>query len=154
MNVLEIVKKGYKYEIDGVDQPEPHMQTEYIVDGIGLETRFGFEKSRPWFGQTCFEMSEKDVLQEIKALRGFRRVENAFGTNRFVLYRCHCGCEECGVLSCEIIRMGGIVSWQDIHCEGLAISQDEPMGSIIIEAFVFDADQYDNAIRSCDSERS
>ena len=36
-------------------QPTPVAQTDFVVDGVGLGARFGFEDARPWFGRTAFE---------------------------------------------------------------------------------------------------
>ena len=47
MNKLEICRVGYKYEIDGKEQANPHYQTEFIVDGVSLSKRFSFDKNRP-----------------------------------------------------------------------------------------------------------
>lgn len=33
--------------------------------------------------------------------------------DKVVLYRCHCGCVECGVVSCKLVMGNDTVKWQD-----------------------------------------
>ncbi|MFH6992020.1 hypothetical protein [Flavobacterium sp. FlaQc-48] len=42
---------------------------------------------------------------------------NQFETDRIVLYRCHCGSDYCGVISCEIDFDSDYFYWSDIRFE-------------------------------------
>lgn len=42
---------------------------------------------------------------------------NQFGSNRLVLYRCHCGCDYCGIFSTEIAFEEQTVQWNMIAWE-------------------------------------
>src|SRR5438445_6911950 len=112
-NTLQIVRRNYEYKVK--DAAYSYAQTEFLVDGVGIGQRFAFESVRPWFGNTCFEMPADAGQYQLQALRGLREPQNQFGTNRFVLYRCHCGCDYCGVLSCRILRTAAAVVWRDLH---------------------------------------
>ncbi len=139
MNTLSIVANGYAYEVDGVPAKCPHRQTDFRVDDIGLGKVFKFESSRPWFGQTIFEEFPGDE-DFIAQLRGLREAVNQFGTKRFVLYKCHCGCDYCGILSCEIERRPDVVLWRDIRYE------EQRYSGRVINEYRFDPEQYDQAI--------
>lgn len=143
MNTLQLRRGEYPYKIDGVLQPTPHKQTDFVVDGQGLGTALGFEAKRPWFGQTALEYLPNQAGNLIEQLRGVVPAESVFDTGRFSLYRCHCGDELCGVISCEIVRDNSTVRWLDIRFEPEGGS---PPYSGRIPEFVFDADDYDEAI--------
>jgi hypothetical protein len=142
MNKLKIVYKSYSYEIDGVVQAKPHWQSEFMVDEMPLAQHFDFEGGRLWFGQTVFESSN---ALEIDMLRGNLAPSNQFDNARLVLYRCHCGNDLCGVISCEIERNGNKVIWRDIREETDQDSLPDYDAEPITE-FVFDTLQYDAAI--------
>lgn len=42
---------------------------------------------------------------------------NQFGSNRIVLYRCHCGCDYCGVISFVLEKGNDHIIWKDITYE-------------------------------------
>lgn len=46
-----------------------------------------------------------------------KRPFNQFGTERVVLYRCHCGCDYCGVISFSLKTDDEFVHWMDIRYE-------------------------------------
>lgn len=83
---------------------------------------------------------------------GGERPLNQFDSGRMVLYRCHCGCDDCGVISCRLEFWGDRVVWQDVTYEDddgpvLAASPDEnPEESLLPPGaplrFVFDRAQY------------
>ena len=146
MNVLALTSKGYEYQIDGKTYPEPHIQSDYVIDGESLGDAFGFEDGLPWFGQTCFETVEPHRTELIRQLRGVNPATNQFDTSRFVLYRCHCGDDYCGIISCRIERDGDVVRWNDVRYEADLEPDEEPMFDCVVPEFVFDADQYDSEI--------
>lgn len=148
MNKLEICRVGYKYEIDGKEQANPHYQTEFIVDGMSLSERFNFDKNRPWFGQTEFESSSVNVDE----FKGKSTPANQLGNGRFVLYRCHCGSDYCGVIACRVIRTETTVKWGDIFYgdeDGAFVLDDgsDDEGIVIdVTGFEFSIDEYDQVL--------
>ncbi|MCG7532044.1 hypothetical protein MHM98_11925 [Psychrobium sp. MM17-31] len=145
MNTLEIRKIGYQYQIDGVEQEALHYQSEFIVDGIGLSQLYNFEESRPWFGQTEFESTTNHKAE----LKGLELPNNQLNNGRFVLYRCHCGCDYCGVISCKIIRTETSVKWTDIYFgDEDGRFEGEASDSVLINLteFEFDINEYDRVI--------
>lgn len=53
----------------------------------------------------------------ILQLLGKTSTMNGLGTNRVVLYRCHCACDHCGVFSTEIVIGKLTVQWKNIAWE-------------------------------------
>lgn len=114
LNQVGLITRQYTYKIDGVEQARAHQQTDIIVDDQSLGRLFGFETARPWFGQTCFEYNNANLID---MFRGLRTPVNQFGSGRLVLYGCHCGCDYCGVISCVIERTDTTILWRDIRFE-------------------------------------
>ncbi len=109
---------------------------DFFIDGESLADQLGVGSLD---AATSLEYKNSDwVLQEFF---GQITPSNQFGTGRLVLYRCHCGCDYCGVISCEIRQTGNIFEWNEIRSE-----DDFEMGDLCIPSLRFDADQYREAI--------
>jgi hypothetical protein len=152
MNALTIVSNEYPYEINGA--AHVRRQADFVIDGVGLGTRLAFEPNRPWIGETCFELQPGAFESEVDSLRGLRATWNQFGTGRFALYRCHCGCDYCGIFSCVIVRTETTVTWTDVRYEDGVIEESESEGPDEehpyphkIDTFSFDVTEYDSAIQ-------
>jgi hypothetical protein len=143
-DTLELVSRTYTYEVRGTSHS--HRQGDFVVDGMGLGERLGFEANRPWFGQQGFEGPWDAARHEVRAeeLLGRRPASNQYGSGRLVLYRCHCGCDYCGVVSCWLEREGELVIWRDVRFEDDA--EDAPIAPVIIERLTFPAADYEAAI--------
>ncbi|MGL4668623.1 MAG: hypothetical protein ACRCWR_11940 [Saezia sp.] len=57
------------------------------------------------------------IQNAVGAFCGTQSPSNQFGTDRVVLYRCHCGCDYCGVISFMLHRNDTLVYWRDIRYE-------------------------------------
>lgn len=146
VNALTLKRIAYRYEVDGKPAPGPHYQTDYFVDGLSLGLAFRFESTRPWFGQTCFEYDDAYLEESVRQLRGLSTPCNQFGTERFVLYRCHCGDDNCGIISCGIQRIDNVVRWIDIRFEDDDGPTDDHMYDGCIPMYEFDSTAYDSEI--------
>lgn len=76
---------------------------------------------------------------------------NHLNNGRFVLYRCHCGCDYCGVISCKITRTETSVKWTDIYFgdeDGRFEDEASDSDSVLINLteFEFDINEYDKVI--------
>jgi hypothetical protein len=158
MNTLILVTNDYPYEVNGAAYVR--RQTDFVVDGLGLGQRLAFEPNRPWIGETCFELQSEACAREVESLRGLRAPWNQFGTPRFALYRCHCGCDYCGIFSCIIRRTDETVTWEDLRYEDGSRDDDDPCESDRghsytqqITSFTFDVTAYDSAIHRLIAER-
>jgi hypothetical protein len=152
MNLLRLELRQYPYEIDGKLAAEPAPQSEFVVDGVSLGERFGFEQGRPWFGRTCFDETQETMNVEIPRLRGLVPAENQLGSARFVLYRCHCGSDYCGVISCEIVRNADTIEWRDIRGEDEE-GDNESTSDVCISLLRFDLDAYEAVIEAYVAQR-
>ena len=132
MNQLNIEKLLIPYK--GNDGEEYQIsQAEFIVDGNPLADVLSFSAERPWFGRTFFEDSEAVMNNELTALLGESLPANQFGSHRFILYRCHCGSDYCGVISCVVERKGDFILWKDIRYE----NDDNDTQQLVIPEFRF-----------------
>ena len=91
------------------------------------------------------------------AFLGLQPAHNQFGSGRLVLYRCHCGNDYCGVISCALEFDGDHVVWQQVTLEdddgpmsgpdsGENVQEENAAPSSLSPAaplrFVFDRTQY------------
>jgi len=60
---------------------------------------------------------KKVVKNAVSCFLGNNKPMNQFGTNRIVLYRCHCGCDYCGVISFVLHVENDVIIWKDITYE-------------------------------------
>ena len=71
---------------------------------------------------------------------------NQFGTNRIVLYRCHCGSDYCGVISCNLDKQEDLIIWEEITYENDDFEDEkeiENRGIKSIKELKFDRKQYE-----------
>lgn len=140
MNTLTL---GFvSFEFDG----HRTMVGEFFIDGKPLAEWFG-EIRHLGNCDTNLTGNLKLVQNSIMQLTGEIAPYNAFDTKRFVLYRCHCGCDDCGVISCEIIVDDKTVKWKNItieEYENIGISYDDDGNSFdaIRLDFEFDKTAY------------
>ena len=95
----------------------------YLPDILGIGSREG----NLMFGNCdldCFEADSENQSHNIDIIKSFvaaclgrKELDNQFGTNRIVLYRCHCGCDYCGVISLVLKIDDEYVYWTDIRYE-------------------------------------
>lgn len=137
MNLLSIV--NYEAEYDGVGKTiQKWNQAEFIIDGIALSEYFSFKVNRPWFGATFMELDNAAWTNELNMFLGKTEANNQFNSNRFVLYRCHCGCDYCGVISCVIEKKHDVVYWKDIYFE----TDDTEVEGNVISQYTFNYTDY------------
>lgn len=138
---LQIERRTIPYVVNG--QANECEQSEFIVDGQPLSTLFGFAGSRPWFGMTFLDSVKAARENQLQGFLGLCVSFNQFGSGRFVLYRCHCGSDYCGVISCELEVEGDRVCWRDIRYETDPDHEEEPDEmDHVIPALYFDLAQY------------
>jgi hypothetical protein len=142
---LTIRQLEFPYTIPEKNVEGITLDAEFFVDGESLSKRFGIAKARPWFGRTGFLDSEENIQHFLKALLGKTEPSNQFGTKRLVLYRCHCGSDYCGVISCEVVKEETLIHWLDIREES-DDNDSETMTGVYLEKLSFDLKQYREAV--------
>ncbi|MCU0492988.1 MAG: hypothetical protein MUD01_15465 [Chloroflexaceae bacterium] len=137
---LEIRHYEFAYEIPARQFSGVSQQADFLIDGEPLGQRLGLWAGRPWFGRTRFEGSNEQIDYFVQELLGLQPPQNQFGTNRLVLFGCHCGSDYCGIVSCRVVRDGSSISWQDIRYE------DDNDSHPYIALLTFDRAQYTAAV--------
>jgi hypothetical protein len=135
---LEITTYEFPYTIADKNFSGISRQADFLIDGEPLGTTL--QVLRPWSGRTRFEDARQGVNRFVDELLGEEVPQNQFGTGRLVLFGCHCGCDYCGVISCEVLKQGDSLLWRNIgHEDDTSIAQR-------IDLVVFDFHQYSAAI--------
>jgi hypothetical protein len=111
---------------------------DFLIDGKSLCDVFGYNDL---CRRTGFDFQPEAVHRFIQQLLGLVEPTNQLGSKRLGLYLCYCGCDECGFISCEVIRNERIIEWRDIR-EELPFEDNLPR----IESLKFDLAQYEAAI--------
>jgi hypothetical protein len=144
LSSLTIRQLEFPYTIPEKNLEGITLDAEFFIDGNSLAEQFGIS-NRPWHGRTGFLGNEESVQRFIRALLGEAEPSNQLGTKRLVLYRCHCGSDYCGVISCEIVREQTQIHWLDIREES---DDQEVLTNVRLEKLSFDLEQYQEAITS------
>src|SRR5215470_14894235 len=138
-NTLVIRRYEFEYMPPGDSIARVSAQTDFVIDGEPLGRSVDIWSERPWFGRTGFDDTEENIGIFMQELVGAKPARNQLGTNRLVLFRCHCGCDYCGVITCEIAADENFVRWSEIRGEGWLVSAG-------MAELMFDRTQYVNAI--------
>lgn len=141
------------------DVDTQRLDFNFYIDGKALDQLLGFDK------QTDLRFSDFDldlfvvdkmrfphydrhqvVFSKIAQYLGNKPVYTQLDNNRLILYRCHCGCDYCSVISCDLEMTKEEVKWNNITYEdGLdkedALELDEH-GIEPIEQLIFNRQQY------------
>lgn len=118
-NTLQVCTNLLEYEIDGTQSTCE--LTEFVIDGKPLSKLLGIDRDLRTSqcdldGATINELPSK-AERMINELCNSAEPLNQFGTRRTVLYRCHCGSDYCGVVSCQVVALRQSVEWRDISFE-------------------------------------
>jgi len=107
------------FEIKIIQKSERGVNFDFFIDKIQLSELLGFERLENMeFCNFDLDSNRKKVIE--RSIKGFLGTEppfNQFETERIVLYRCHCGCDYCGVISCKIRIEEEFVFWEDLRYE-------------------------------------
>ena len=118
------------FEIRIIQKSERGVVFDFFIDKIQLTKLLGFERLENMafcnFDLDIFvvdknkfpDFNRKDKIKcSIKGFLGMELPFNQFGTERVVLYRCHCRCDYCGVISCKIRIEEEFVFWEYLRYE-------------------------------------
>ncbi|KRA77235.1 hypothetical protein ASD78_06515 [Lysobacter sp. Root667] len=138
--------------IDG--RPQRWAVTELFIDERPLCQWLGIARDLRRHGTDLdpeLPLPERELGRD--AFLGRIPAPNQFGSGRLVLYRCHCGSDYCGVISCRLETDGDHVLWQDVTHE----DDDGPLAGhnaadssapelTPVARFVFDRAQYEQEL--------
>ena len=105
---------------------------DYFVDGIALSALLNIDRFSLTFCSVDLDLVSRDsALNEailsthLAGLLGKAIAQNQITPGRPVLYRCHCGCDYCGVISISLEIEEASVFWRDIRYQ--SDDEDDPM---------------------------
>ncbi|SDY30241.1 hypothetical protein SAMN04487939_101717 [Lysobacter sp. yr284] len=148
---LRIGRTAFAYATDGAQQRAE--VAEIFIDERPLAHWLGIARD---LGNADTDLETQRPLALVErgraAFLGLQPAHNQFGSGRLVLYRCHCGSDYCGTISCVLEVDGDHVVWRQVTLEDdngpmsgadpgeNAASSACPPGAPL--RFVFDRDQY------------
>lgn len=124
------MKTENKFELRIIQKAKDKICFDFFIDEIQLSKQLGFDRLENMefsnFDLDNFTVDKekfpnynrKEIIN--RSVNGFLGLEtpfNQFGTERLVLYRCHCGCDYCGVISCKINLDEDFIYWTDMRYE-------------------------------------
>ncbi|UNM97051.1 hypothetical protein MMG00_04145 [Ignatzschineria rhizosphaerae] len=141
------------------DVDTQYLDFNFYIDGKALDQLLGFDK------QTDLRFSDFDldlfvvdktrfphydrhqvVFSKIAQYLGNKPVYTQLDNNRLILYRCHCGCDYCSVISCDLEITKEEVKWNNITYEDGLDKEDalelNEHGIEPIEQLIFNRQQY------------
>lgn len=113
-NQLKLTFIPFAYTIDNQDYTTTI--GEFLIDEKPLCEWFGDGRNLG----NCYTEIDIDKVRYVhfaNQLTGQTEPSNQLDTPRLVLYRCHCGCDYCGVVSTEIVVQENTVTWQNVGYE-------------------------------------
>ena len=118
-------------EIRVIQTTGKNIKFDFFVDTVQLSKTLGVDRLQDMqyasFDLDIFEVDAERfpsynrlevIKQALKAFLGMEKPQNQWGSDRIVLYRCHCGCDYCGVISFAILLTHEYVYWSDLRLEG------------------------------------
>lgn len=147
MQVSSLTIKDYDfaYRIPEKNFEGTYREAEFLIDDEPLAQHFKIWGNRPWFGRTGFDNDTDAIKRFARELLAELEPSNELESKRLVLYRCHCGSDYCGVISCQIIKENELIHWLDIR-EEVDEGDAEILTSVKIEKISFDFKQYRESI--------
>lgn len=142
-----------KFNINIIQKTDSSIRFDFFIDGVQLSKYLGFDRLSD-LAFSSFDLdnivvdrekfpnyNRKNIIDnKIDEFTGLKVPFNQFGTERIVLYRCHCGCDYCGVISCELSMNGDFVYWKDVRYE--TEDDDEQEYTKRIEILKFEKENY------------
>jgi hypothetical protein len=113
---------------------------EFLINDIPLSVLLKFERGLNNCGCDLDPATRKVSPgvhdRFLSILSGTHEPVNQFGSRRTVLYRCHCGSDYCGVVSCDVNVSADKVDWSNV---GVETDNNSIEGNLF---FRFDKKQY------------
>lgn len=117
-------------EIKIIEQTTDHLKFDFFIDGVQLDKTLGINRLTDLrfcefdldiFNSDKLKLADYDrktvIRNKINEFIGVEKPVNQFQTERIVLYRCHCGCDYCGIISFELELNNHYVFWKNIRFE-------------------------------------
>lgn len=153
MATMHRLRIGHAVAHDHIDgDPRQWDVFEFLIDDRPLSGLLGINRDLGFFAT---ELDAPPPLRGhgLALLLGLAEPGNQFGSGRLVLYRCHCGSDYCGVISCRLRVEDDHVIWQDVTFEdddGPASGHNAASSSVPrlthVPRLLFERRQYEQAL--------
>lgn len=159
MKTLSFAIKPIQIDYKINDNIEHATVAEYYIGGKPLADILHIKRDLQ-FADTAFNMlfplpengisvqTQASIEESIKQFVGEIAPMNQFNSQRLVLYRCHCGSDYCGIISCAVHFTDTTVTWSDIAFEIddtiVQLYKEYNIDLSHVDTFVFDRVQYNN----------
>jgi hypothetical protein len=91
---------------------------DFLIDDRPLAEHLGLSRAGLALCGSSLEGKDRaTVTGYAEQLLGAAPGGNQFESGRVVLYRCHCGCDYCGVISARVVRESGSIRWIEVGYE-------------------------------------
>lgn len=140
-------------EIRVIESTDKVVKFDFFIDNLELDKMLNIDRLSDMrfcdFDLDIFKVDDQkfpnynrldSVKSTVDVFLGNTKPTNQFLTDRIVLYRCHCGCDYCGVISFKIDFDQTYIYWSEIRFELDDESQTDEVKSI--ERLWFDKIQY------------
>ena len=111
-----------KFEIKEIENKNGIQRFDFFIDNMQLSKKLNIDISS--LGYSDFDLNTYSNINRTNtntymahACLGKSKAINQFGTDRIVLYRCHCGCDYCGIISLLLQITPNEYIWKDIRHE-------------------------------------
>lgn len=117
------------FEIREIKKEEKRTSFDFFIDGKALSEWLNIKRFDLAFCDFDLDLVEVDKSKfpdynrtkinksAVSKFLGNNQPFNQFGTNRIVVYRCHCGSDYCGTISFLLERQNDLIIWQKITYE-------------------------------------
>lgn len=146
------------FEIREVKKNDKKISFDFFIDGKALSELLNISRFDLAYCDFDLDILEVDTSKfpnydrttlnknAVSWFLGNNQPDNQFGTNRIVLYRCHCGSDYCGVVSFMLDKRDDLVVWKDITYENDDFEDEKEIKSRGIQPITelrFDRKQYE-----------
>ncbi|WP_299247474.1 hypothetical protein [uncultured Aquimarina sp.] len=117
------------FEIRAVKKEDKKISFDFFIDGKALTEWLNISRFDLAYSDFDLDILEVDTSKfpdydrtkinknAVAQFLGNKQPSNQFATNRIVLYRCHCGSDYCGVISCKLDKQDDLIVWKEITYE-------------------------------------
>ena len=152
-------------EIKIIEHKKDNLKFDFFIDEIELDKTLGINRLTDMrfcdfdldiFNSDKLKFTDYErktiVRKKINELIGIEKPFNQFQTDRVVLYRCHCGCDYCGIISFVIEFSNDYIFWKNIRFELDDETETKDVKSI--EKLQFNKKQYSEELNKFISKYS
>ncbi|WP_378174045.1 hypothetical protein [Aquimarina sp. SS2-1] len=129
------------FEIREVKKDDKKISFDFFIDGKALSELLNINRFDLAYCDFDLDILEMDTdkfpkydrakvnKNAVAQFLGINQPSNQFDTTRIVLYRCHCGSDYCGVISCNLVKQDDVIIWKGITYENDDFEYDKEIAN-------------------------